>query len=154
MCLCARINHPNVLRVLDTFEETKKFIAFVTEPVLCSLSNAFSRFGNLPEKNALPTEALQLGQCEVLCGLMSMCEALEFLHDTVGTAHLNLCPEVIFLAASTGTNKYHRTWKLAGFGHSLPLTKGSSLDISPYFVQSPTGGPQPAANRRKSLLSR
>lgn len=44
--------NPNVLRFFQTFEETKKEMAFVSERIVFSLANALGHSDNLPETAA------------------------------------------------------------------------------------------------------
>jgi hypothetical protein len=44
--------NPNILRFYQTFEETKKEMAFISERVVFSLANALGHSENLPESSA------------------------------------------------------------------------------------------------------
>ena len=125
-------------------EENKKCLAFVTQRILCSLSNALHRFQNLPAKDQpLPREIVdyRATEVEVGRGLVHISEALQYTHY-VGrrlhlgekkptnhppihlsthppthppTHHLGLSPEAVFITPQG-------SWKLGGFGFSITLS--------------------------------
>lgn len=82
-----KIRHPSFLRVLEPVHEDAKVIAFVTEKVETSLFHALKQ-----PQNELFEDDLELKQnCrELLVGL-------QFLHESVHSAHLNVCPETVLV---------------------------------------------------------
>ncbi|CAM9452680.1 unnamed protein product, partial [Ectocarpus sp. 12 AP-2014] len=127
--------HPSVVRHIESFEETKKLLAFVTERVSCSLADAIgeSPVGALPPAAA---SAARRGfeRYEVARGFFGLCEGLQFVHTIRRRLHLNLAPESIFLAPSG-------QFKLGGFGFSVDLpSTGASSTPCPYFQTGARSG--------------
>lgn len=97
-----RLRHPCILQVVEPLLEDSKTLAFVTEPVIGSLTDLLKTPGKL---QALATDL------EIRLGLMDILEALTFLHSEARLLHLAVCPDNIYL---TPRGK----WKLAGFSFS------------------------------------
>lgn len=128
------LRHPRVLRVIETFEENKKMLAFVSEPVAGSLSNMFHDFSGFTGPDEVP-EALReasVSAFEVSVGLMHLAEGLQFLHRDVRRLHLGLAPWSVFVTP-TGA------WKLAGLGMSEALAPGVTDVDCRYFVDFRAG---------------
>ncbi|OLL24193.1 Protein kinase domain-containing protein ppk32 [Neolecta irregularis DAH-3] len=94
----AKLRHPNILHLVEPFQESRSEIIFVTEYVNASLSSS----------------GTDLDQLEIQKGLVQICTALEFLHDSVNAVHSNLSPESIFINSKGD-------WKLGGLAFSLVL---------------------------------
>lgn len=65
------MRHPYTLKFIEEIPETKKEIAFVTEPVVCSLANMCNDFTHLPPdciQNDIRLKALS--PFEITCGLV------------------------------------------------------------------------------------
>jgi SCY1-like protein 2 len=128
------LHHPHCLRVIDTFDENRKMLGFVTERVFCSLANAFKDFRNLPFAN-VSSELRQftLSPFELMYGISHLTEALSFLHKEANIAHLGISPESIFVMPDG-------RWKLGGFGFSASLQLGQKTDCPWYTNNQPQGG--------------
>lgn len=127
--------HPSVVRHIESFEETKKLLAFVTERVSCSLADAI---GESPSGGISPAAASSarrgFERYEIARGFFGLCEGLQFVHTIRRRLHLNLAPESIFLAPSG-------QFKLGGFGFSVDLpSNGSSTTPCPYFQTGARSG--------------
>ncbi|KAK8818043.1 protein kinase [Blastocystis sp. ATCC 50177/Nand II] len=114
------LRHPYTLKVIEVMPDNPKEIVFVTERVTCSLGNMCNRFNNLPQE-CIPREIKEktLSAFEVTCGLIHLCEALIFIHDTAKMVHLDLSPENIWITPDG-------SWKVAGFGFALSPDMGST----------------------------
>lgn len=88
-----KLKHPQILSVIEPYEETKLKILFVTEPICATLLN-FS----------IPSEERFLA----VKGLYEIGKGLLFLHNTCNIVHHNLQPDSIFISDEGG-------WKLGGF---------------------------------------
>lgn len=126
--------HPSVVRLIESFEETKKLLAFVTERVSCSLADAI---GEGPSRLSPATaSAARRGfeRYEIARGFLGLCEGLQFVHTIRRRLHLNLAPESIFLSPSG-------QFKLGGFGFSVDLpSNGSSSTPCPFFQTGARSG--------------
>jgi len=127
-----------VLRVMEVIQEDKSALAFVTEPVLCSLGDLLHGFDVVPD--GLRTHASVFGaqgvlsEMEISRGLGQVVEALQTLHQVHRRLHLGLTPESIVL---TPEGK----WRLCSFGFSLCCEVGESSRVaSPYFLRAMNSG--------------
>ncbi|OQR92588.1 protein kinase [Achlya hypogyna] len=132
------LRHPQILKIEEVFEESRKTLSFVTERVTCSLANACKNFTNV--LNVTP-DVLEIGlsEFEIACGLMHIGESLSFLHREGRRVHLGLSPSAVFITPKG-------EWKLGGMGfarivepgatsrseyyasgHSEPIKKGEKL---------------------------
>lgn len=126
--------HPSVVRHIETFEETKKLLAFVTERVSCSLADALGEGANTLGPAAASAARRGFERYEVARGFFGLCEGLQFVHTIRRRLHLNLAPESIFLAPSG-------QFKLGGFGFSVDLpSNGSSSTPCPFFQTGARSG--------------
>ncbi|KAF0696235.1 Aste57867_12993 [Aphanomyces stellatus] len=125
------LRHPQILKIEEVFEETRKTLSFVTERVTCSLANACKNFANIG--NVTP-EVLEIGlsEFEIACGLMHVGESLSFLHREGRRVHLNLTPSSIFITPKG-------EWKLGGFGFCRVVEPGQT-SRSEYYA---AGGVEP-----------
>lgn len=108
-----KIRHPRILTVQHPLEESRDSIAFVTEPILASLSNVLGNHTNMPqmnESNRFP----QLHEIEIKYGLIQLMEGLQFLHADMKMIHRNICPESVIVNIEGG-------WKLFGFDYCSVL---------------------------------
>ena len=125
------INHPFIIKILDSFEEnTKRLIAFATEPFIGSLGNLMGKYYNLPQQIPACVASYQASSLEVGRGVCNLCEAIQYTHYVNRRLHMNVCPENIYVTP-TGA------WKLGGFGFSIqlgPNEVGPSMEVLiPYF---------------------
>ncbi|RHY31370.1 hypothetical protein DYB32_003567, partial [Aphanomyces invadans] len=125
------LRHPQILKIEEVIEETRKTLSFVTERVTCSLANACKNFANVA--NVTP-EVLEIGlsEFEIACGLMHVGESLSFLHREGRRVHLNLTPSSIFITPKG-------EWKLGGFGFCRVVEPGQT-SRSEYYA---AGGAEP-----------
>ncbi|KAH9091922.1 hypothetical protein Ae201684P_011463 [Aphanomyces euteiches] len=134
------LRHPQILKIEEVFEETRKTLSFVTERVTCSLANACKNFTNIG--NVTP-EVLEIGlsEFEVACGLMHVGEALSFLHREGRRVHLNLNPASVFITPKG-------EWKLGGFGFCRVVEPGQT-SRSEYYA----GGAAEPLKKGMTLLN-
>lgn len=137
-----RLRHPRVLRVIETFEENRKIIAFVSERVVGSLANIFHDFRGFPTEADVPPHLMDatVSTFEVAVGLLHVAEALQFCHRDAKRVHLDVAPWSIFVTPAGA-------WKLAGFGLSLAIPFGSEIEC-PYFEDFRAGKLATAASQR------
>ncbi|XP_041365074.1 SCY1-like protein 2 [Gigantopelta aegis] len=107
-----KLRHPKILSVIHPFEESREMLCFATEPVFCSLANAFGNHDNIPQPVPKNLQSYQLNDVELRHGILQVIEGLAFLHSDAKIMHHNICPESIVLSKSG-------TWKLAGFDFCL-----------------------------------
>lgn len=108
-----KIRHPRILTVQHPLEESRDSIAFVTEPILASLSNILGNFNNMPSMNE--TQPFQqLHEIEIKYGLIQLIEGLQFLHNDMKMIHRHICPESVIVNAEG-------CWKLFGFDFACVL---------------------------------
>ncbi|OQS06542.1 kinase [Thraustotheca clavata] len=112
------LRHPQILKMEEVFEESRKTLSFVTERVTCSLANACKNFTNV--LNVTP-EVLEIGlsEFEIACGLMHIGESLSFLHREGRRVHLGLSPAAIFITPKG-------EWKLGGMGFCRIVEPGQT----------------------------
>lgn len=126
--------HPSVVQHIESFEESKKLLAFVTERVSCSLADAIGEGSTTLSPEAASAARRGFERYEVARGFFGLCEGLQFVHTIQRRLHLNLAPESIFLAPSG-------QFKLGGFGFSVDLpSDGSSSTPCPYFQTGARSG--------------
>jgi hypothetical protein len=106
-------------------------VAFVTEKVICSLSNILFQFRNFPNEAELYEEYHEtygsLTEPEITRGFLNLASSLEILHTVSKRLHLNITPENILLLPNG-------QWKLCGFGLSLSFQPGETIVPIPYFL--------------------
>ena len=126
--------HPSVVRLVESFEETKKLLAFVTERVACSLADAIGDGTSSLSPAAKSAARRGFERYEIARGIVGLCEGLQFVHTIRRRLHLNLAPESIFLSPSG-------QFKLGGFGFSVDLpSDGSSTTPCPFFQTGARSG--------------
>ena len=96
----SRYMHPNVLKILEPYHEDTNVLAFVTEPIECTLAQILNQKKEIPIRSDVT---------ELKIILMELLEGISYLNEKTNSAHLNLCPENIFV---TPDGK----WKIGGFG--------------------------------------
>ena len=95
----SRLRYPAILTVLEPLVEEKQYLAYVTERIECSLLTAI-------EKPQLYQE-LCSSDIELKMHILELIEGLQFLHNDVKCAHLDLSPSNIYITQSG-------RWKIAG----------------------------------------
>eukprot|EP01094_Clydonella_sp_ATCC50884_P013960 TRINITY_DN2427_c0_g1_i3.p1 TRINITY_DN2427_c0_g1~~TRINITY_DN2427_c0_g1_i3.p1 ORF type:complete len:416 (+),score=107.04 TRINITY_DN2427_c0_g1_i3:49-1248(+) len=122
-----KLRHPHVLRITSSLQENKKAIMMETEPVFASLANILKDWRNLSPPHAL--EKYELHPLELKQALMTLAEALQFLHHTANVIHRNLEPTSIYL---TKEGK----WKLGGFNFAAHANykpgSGQTMQVSEF----------------------
>ncbi|EQC31273.1 SCY1 protein kinase [Saprolegnia diclina VS20] len=133
------LRHPQILKIEEVFDESRKTLSFVTERVTCSLANACKTFTNV--LNVTP-EVLEIGlsEFEIACGLMHIGESLSFLHREGRRVHLGLSPNAIFITPKG-------EWKLGGMGFSRIVEPGTT-SRSEYYA---SGHAEPIKKGEKLL---
>lgn len=126
--------HPSVVRHIESFEESKKLLAFVTERVSCSLADAIGEGSRTLAPAAASAARRGFERYELARGFFGLCEGLQFVHTIRRRLHLNLAPESIFLARSG-------QFKIGGFGFSVDLPPtGAGTTPCPYFQTGARSG--------------
>lgn len=133
-----KIRHPRILTVQHPLEESRDTIAFVTEPIIASLSNYMGNYTNMPSATeSSATQFPPLHEIEVKYGLLQLMEGLQFLHSDMKMIHRNVCPESIVINAENN-------WKIAGFEYCCVLTMDETGQISgnqqPSFIPNSKHG--------------
>ncbi|KAL1926285.1 hypothetical protein VTP01DRAFT_5982 [Rhizomucor pusillus] len=106
----ARLRHPSILEVVEPVSESRSSIAFVTEPLMGTLSHLISAnagFGS--DKN----DVYEIDELEIQKGLLQVGKGLQFMNDA-RVVHHNLTPESIFVNAKGD-------WKIGGLGFGVFL---------------------------------
>jgi SCY1-like protein 2 len=128
------MNHPAMIEVIEAFDDGKgDKIAFVTEPVKCSLAQALAVPGRL--------EVYEKAR-----GLYSVAEGLGFLHHIARRMHLNVAPESVVITPGG-------RWKLAGMGFSLEAAAGDEQVPCPHFMAAGSRGISDGPWRLHPVLS-
>lgn len=96
---------------MESVEDTRTAITFITEPIFASLSNVLGNRTNLPLASR-ELDAFSLDEIEMQRGLLQIDKALAFCHDDAKLIHGNLVPEAIYI-------NHKGDWKVAGFGFSI-----------------------------------
>ncbi|KAJ2229270.1 Protein kinase domain-containing protein ppk32 [Coemansia sp. RSA 485] len=104
-----RLRHPSVLQVMEPLEDTRATLAFVTEPVVASLSDLCTG----TNKCMVDGDEYELDELELQKGLLQVSQALQFLHRDANLVHGNLQPSAVVVNAKGD-------WKLAGLGFAQP----------------------------------
>ena len=109
----AKYRHPHLLNLIESPLEDAKAIVFVTEPVEYNLASLVYDQG---KRECTP------GELEFKCLALELLEALNFLHNTAKTFHMNISPENVYV------NNEGRL-KLAGFNFPIQFTSPEPLSI-------------------------
>jgi SCY1-like protein 2 len=137
----ARLKHPSIIRLVAPLEELRNQLVFLTEPVSFSLADVLSlsssgsssyhqRYyssnngnynGNTGTTNTTIAPHIQeqmrninISELEAKHGLLQVADGLTFLHQSAGLVHRSISPRSILVTRSG-------SWKLAGFGFTVPL---------------------------------
>ena len=94
----AKLKHPSILSVAEPLIEHSKCLVFATERVLNSLQGLI-KAGGFAE--------IYRSEVEFKLHLKELIDGVSFLHNNAKMAHLNICPENIYV---TEQNK----WKISG----------------------------------------
>ncbi|XP_066927614.1 SCY1-like protein 2 [Clytia hemisphaerica] len=107
-----KLRHPRILTVQHPLEESRDSLAFATEPLFSSLSNAFEKHENFPSGMPPHLKGFEMYAVEKVYGLLQIAEGLSFLHNDANMSEGNLTPDNIIITKGG-------QWKLAGFHFSL-----------------------------------
>ena len=107
--IMGKVDHPNVIKLVDVFDETKKMNLVLELVTGGELFDKIVEKGNYTEKDAANT-------------LMTLCDALEHLHAK-GVVHRDLKPENILLACKEDNAPI----KVADFGLARVMKKGDVM---------------------------
>lgn len=114
----AKFKHPNILQLIEPLEEHSKSFLFVTEYVSGCLSNLFQE-----QDSTYGDELLQPNDENKLTiqrGILQVCQALDFIHNTTSSVHLDIQPKSVFINGNAD-------WKLSGFGQLIKLPNGTNV---------------------------
>ena len=103
--LLAKFKHPYILSISEPLVEHKKCLVYATEKVYYNVESMLK--GN-------KISEIYQSEIEFKLHLHELIEGLMFLHTNVKMAHLNICPENIYI-----TDKDR--WKLSGFNFTALL---------------------------------
>lgn len=131
-----RLRHPCILEVVEPLEESRNDVAFATEQVFASLSEALISDHR---------QDVQLDEVEIQKGLLQVARGLEFLH-TAKMVHQNLSPESIMINAKGD-------WKLAGFSFLTPLELAGGGGQTPWTFPDYDPSLPPAMSRNFDYMA-
>lgn len=103
-----KFKHPNCLRVIKPIKEFRGELAFVTERVMCSLSNILGDTSYDETQNFILPPKLnnfKFGKLQLRSGMAQLCDAALFMHNDAHMAHGFIDPSNIYVT-NTGD------WKL------------------------------------------
>eukprot|EP01083_Nonionella_stella_P082386 227402_1 len=113
-----KFKHPNCLRVIKPIKEFRGELAFVTERVMCSLSNILGDtvYPIMSQDNTtMPSFTLppnlanfKFGALQIRSGLAQLCDATLFMHNDAHMAHAFIDPCNVYITEAGD-------WKLFGF---------------------------------------
>lgn len=131
-----RLRHPCILEVVEPLEESRNDVAFATEQVFASLSEALVSDHR---------QDVQLDEVEIQKGLLQVARGLEFLHGAK-MVHQNLSPESILINAKGD-------WKLAGFSFLTPLEQPGGGGATPWTFPDYDPSLPPALSRNFDYMA-
>lgn len=131
-----RLRHPCILEVVEPLEESRNDVAFATEQVFASLSEALVSDHR---------QDVQLDEVEIQKGLLQVARGLEFLH-TAKMVHQNLSPDSIMINAKGD-------WKLAGFSFLIPLEQPGGAGPTPWTFPDYDPSLPPAMSRNFDYMA-
>ncbi|GAC96470.1 likely protein kinase [Pseudozyma hubeiensis SY62] len=131
-----RLRHPCILEVVEPLEESRNDVAFATEQVFASLSEALVSDHR---------QDVQLDEVEIQKGLLQVARGLEFLH-TAKMVHQNLSTESIMINAKGD-------WKLAGFSFLTPLEQPGGGGKTPWTFPDYDPSLPPAMSRNFDYMA-
>jgi len=137
-----RLKHPSIIRLVAPLEELRNQLVFLTEPVSFSLADVLSssssdspsyqqqqqyygsKNGHYNGNSGTTTKIslhiqeqvrnIKISELEAKHGLLQIADCLTFLHQSAGLVHRSISPRSILVTRSG-------SWKLAGFGFTVPL---------------------------------
>ncbi|BFZ57630.1 Protein kinase domain-containing protein ppk32 [Savitreella phatthalungensis] len=125
----ARLRHPAMLEVVESVEETRNSLIFVTERVTGCLASMVEGYDDsadsFNQQRRHRSSSDRLDEIEIQKGLLQVTIGLEFLQNIAKMVHGNLVPDAVLINAKGD-------WKLAGFSFAVPQNKeanpaGSSM---------------------------
>ncbi|KAL3160085.1 hypothetical protein ABBQ32_010866 [Trebouxia sp. C0010 RCD-2024] len=114
----AKLKHPNVVRLLEPFEETRSQLLMVTEAVTASVADVL-QLRKASSAGSSGAGSLQLSELEIKHGFLQVADGLHFLHTQANQIHRGISPEAICITAAGA-------WKLAGFGFAMLADFGNT----------------------------
>lgn len=120
-----KLRHPFLLKLIHPLEESKNSIRFVAEPLFSSLKHMIDV--NASNVGASALEGFELDELAIQKGLLQVSEALDFLHNTASSVHLDIQPSSVLINTKGD-------WKLFGLGFVESLKNGDASAKSEYFV--------------------
>ncbi|KAI8146138.1 kinase-like domain-containing protein [Fennellomyces sp. T-0311] len=119
----ARLRHPAILEVVEPVSESRSSIAFVTEPLLGTLSHLLKMDSNYSSPGSDTT--YEIDELEIQKGLSQVGKGVQFLNDAK-VVHHNLTPDSIFVNAKGD-------WKIGGLGFGVFLNNPGERDTGGFF---------------------
>jgi SCY1-like protein 2 len=100
--LLSRLRHPCLLEVVETIEESRGSLTFVTERVISNLQLMVGGIddgdsGGYSDTSRSGGRKNELDELEIQSGLSSLAKALQFLHESAMIVHSNLTPQAIYV---------------------------------------------------------
>lgn len=117
-----KLRHPYLLKLIVPLEESKNSMRFVTEPLFSNLQHMIELNSSNVGSSAI--EGFELDELAIQKGLLQVSEALDFLHGTANSVHLDIQPSSVLI-----NNK--GDWKLFGLGFVETFTKEAANE---YFI--------------------
>ncbi|PVG01690.1 hypothetical protein CPB86DRAFT_823321 [Serendipita vermifera] len=127
-----RMRHPSVLEMVEPLEETRSELIFATEPLSCTLQQAIPTSSTSSRND---DDSMELDEIEIRKGVLQLAKALAFLHQSAKLVHTNITPYTVMINVAGD-------WKLAGFGHTVPLTQPDGSPTRWEFPESHSSLPQ------------
>lgn len=121
----AKLKHPNVVRLLEPFEETRSQLLMVTEAVTASVADVL-QLRKASSAGSSGAGSLQLSELEIKHGFLQVADGLHFLHTQANQIHRGISPEAICITAAGA-------WKLAGFGFAMLSDFGNTSPAEAAF---------------------
>lgn len=106
--LLSRLRHPCLLEVVEPIEETRGTLTFVTERVISNLQLLVGGIDDADGYSGSSSRVVQkaeLDELEIQSGLLSLTEALQFLHESAMVVHSNLTPQAVYINGKVRTNE-------------------------------------------------
>ena len=128
-----------VLKIIEIVEESKNALAFIAEPVICSIADTLNNFRDIPGGISVHQDFFDssgvVSEMEISRGLVQLVEGLQVLHTVKNRLHLNINPESVMITPEG-------QWKLCSFGFSLAFEIGEHSRVaSPYFLNQSAASP-------------
>ena len=106
--LLSRLRHPCLLEVVEPIEETRGTLTFVTERVISNLQllvGGIDDADGYSGSSSRGAQKAELDELEIQSGLLSLTEALQFLHESAMVVHSNLTPQAVYINGKVRTNE-------------------------------------------------